>query len=128
VKFFSATTGFTHEVYFARDRFDRRAVLAAADVAAFLHVHDCGLTGAAQALTAGVAVLASTTPDLMELLDEQTALRVAPTPQRESAAAIVRLIEDPGLIDRLAARADRAGQAHRPARVRPRLEEIYESL
>lgn len=127
VQFFANTTGFGHETFFTGERFPREDAMAASDVAAFLYEQDLGLTALAEAMSAGLAILASRTPDLAAtLVDGQTALLARPGDPRTAAAALLRLIEEPDLRERLA----RAAQAHAQQHfqrdiVRARLEEIY---
>ncbi|MBN1943814.1 MAG: glycosyltransferase family 4 protein [Phycisphaerae bacterium] len=127
VRFFANTTGFGHEAIFTGDEFSREELLAAADVAAFLYERDLGVTALAEAMAAGVAILATTTPDVMEICEnETTALLAQPGSPRSAAAAMLRLIEDADLRRRLG----KAGRAHaeehfRRTAVRTRLERIY---
>jgi glycosyltransferase involved in cell wall biosynthesis len=127
VRSFAATTGYDAEVHFTEDRHALSEVLAAADVAAFLHERPVGVLALAAAMAAGVAGIASRTPAIAECVDhEQEALLVAPSSPRQAAAALLRLVEDPGLACRLAAGARRrAASAFDPVACRTRLDEIY---
>ncbi len=127
MRFFAGTTGFGHEAFFTGQRFAREDVLAASDVAMFLYERDCGLSSLAEAMRAGVAILASRTEDLQAVLqDEQTALLVRPTDPRSAAAALLRLIEEPELRKRLALTGQaKAGDAFDADHARVRLAEIY---
>ncbi|MBN1554918.1 MAG: glycosyltransferase family 4 protein [Phycisphaerae bacterium] len=127
VRFFANTTGFGHEALFTGDTYRREELLATADIAAFLYERDFGVTAVAEAMAAGCAILATTTPDVMELCEnETTALLAAPGDPRSAAAAMLRLIEDSQLRERLARTAKTHAQEHfRRETVRETLERIY---
>jgi len=59
-------------------------------------------------LAAGRAILAAGTPDLLEVLDERSALLVPPDDEAATLAAVDRLCASPELCDRLAAGAKEA--------------------
>ncbi len=130
VRFFANTTGYGHEAIFTGEKFTRAELLAAADVAAFLYDHDQGITAIAEAMSAGVAVLASATPDVSDVCEnETTALLVTPGSPRAAAAGMLRMIEEVALRRRLG----EAGQAYarehfQAAAVRSQLERIYATL
>jgi hypothetical protein len=127
VRFFANTTGFGHEAMFTGDEYSREELLAASDIAAFLYDRDLGVTAPAEAMAAGVAILASATPDISTVCEnEKIALLTTPGSPREAAAAMLRLIEDPDLRARLgqAAKAHAAEHFTRDA-VRGQLERIY---
>ena len=126
-RFFANTTGFGHEVFFTGDAFGREELLAAADVAAFLYERDMGLTAIAEAMAAGLAILASTTPDVAAVCEnETTALLTQPGSPRSAAADLLRLIEDAALRTSLGETGKMYAREHFPAAVvRRQLERIY---
>ena len=127
VLFFANTTGYLDEVFFTGWRFSRQDVLSAADAALFFYERDCGLTGLAEAMAAGLPILASRTPDLSTICQhEQNALLAEPSDPRTASAAVLRLIDDPDLAARLAqAGREYAKKTFSPQRARKHLEQIY---
>ena len=130
VRSFAATTGFDEELFFTGERFTLGEVLAAGDVAIFPVERDCGVGALAAAMAAGAPIVATETPDIAECAPhEEAALLVGPGDPREAAAAILRLLEDRALADRLAATArQRAEELFDVEKCRVRLREIYASL
>ena len=129
-RFFAATTGCGGEVHFTGRRFAREDCFAAADLAAVLHRRPLGLCAAADAMAAGLPLIASRTADLAEhVADGREGLLVRPGSPRDAAAALLRLLEDGELAARLGA-AGRSAAAERfdPAACRGRLEEIRGAL
>jgi len=127
VRFFSGTTGHGDAVFFTGDRFSRVEALAASDVAAFFREREVGLSAVAAAAAAGLGIAASRTGDIAELVpDGEAALLVEPGDPRAAAGALLKLIEQPDLAERLGAAARRrAAESLKPAVCRRRLEEIY---
>ena len=127
VRFFAATTGYNDEVFFTEESLSRQDVLSAGDIALFLSSGQTGITALAAAMAAGVAIVASNTPEHAECAPHEiAALLCPPRDPRAAAAAILQLIENPKLAHRLAAGGrDRARQAFDPDRCRQRLAEIY---
>ena len=127
VKFFAATTGYDDDVFLPSDRFTRREVLAAADIALFLGSHDTGLAALAATMAAGVPIVASQTPAVTDWCSHDlTALLVKPSDPRAASSAILRLIEDPELRRSLGAAAqERARSSFDLTISRQRLTEIH---
>jgi glycosyltransferase involved in cell wall biosynthesis len=132
VRFYVGTTGLSEDVLLADGRYASAESLAAADLAVFFHERDCGSADAAFAMAAGLPVVASRTPDLMEILGHgsaESAVFVAPDQPREQAAGVLRLLDDSGLASRLsAAGRRRAEEIFAPARCRAILDQIYGCL
>ena len=105
-------------------------VLAAADVATLLCDCDCGVVDLVAALAAGVAVVGSRTPDILECTDNgAAAMLVAPGVCLKASRALLSLIETDGLAAELGARARALARvAFDLATVRTRLDEIYTAL
>lgn len=103
VRFFAATTGYDPEVFFTGGQFSRADCLAAADIACFLDERESGVSALVEAMAAGSAIIASATPDHLELLgeDSQAALLASPGDPRTASAALLKLTEDPDLRRRL---------------------------
>ena len=129
VRFFANTTGYDDEVFFTGDRVELSDALAAADVAVFFQQRDCGVGSLAAAMAAGLPVVASATGDVRALIrDGETGLLTARSRPREQTAAVLRLIDEPALAQRLgAAAADFARRHFRPEQIRARLERIHAS-
>ncbi len=127
VLFFANTTGYLDEVFFTGWRFIRKDVLAAADAALFFYERDCGLTSPAEAMAAGLPILASRTPDLATICQhEQNALLGEPSDPRTASGVVLRLIDDPDLGTRIGQAArEYAKKAFSPQRARKHLEQIY---
>ena len=127
VRNFAATTGYDEEVHVTGDRFALCDALAAADIAVFFHDRDCGVNALAAAMSAGLPVVASGTPDSAELIrHEQTGLLARPKDPRAQSAAVLRLLDDRDLRVRLGrAAAELAGRHFHPGPARQRLREIH---
>lgn len=127
VRFFAGTTGYNSEVFFPGERWTVGEALAAADVAVLFHEREVGVGTLAAAMAAGLPIAASRLNDVAELApDGEGALLVEAGDPRAAAAALLRLLEDADLAERLAAAAQRrAAEAFAPQRCRKRLGEIY---
>jgi len=130
VRNFAATTGFDEEVFLTGGRFSPGDVLAAADVVLFLNERDTGVGDLAAAMSAGVPIVASETPDFAEIISDGTSgLLVAPRDPRVQSAAVIRLIEEGDLARRLGRAAAKHAKTHfQPALCRQRLGQIYAGL
>lgn len=130
VRFFAATTGYDDEVFFSGDRFARADVLAGGDVALFLAERETGLAAMAGAMAAGLPIVGSRLPGLSELAPhEEAGLLVPVRDPRAASAALLRVIEDPQLADRLATGAkERAERCFAPHVSRRELADIYAAL
>lgn len=109
------------------ERSDRDLAWAAADVAVAYDTDGFGLTGAAAAVGAGVAVVAADAGELRDtFVDERNALLVKPKTPRLLARALWRLFEDPPLRIRLAHNAlkEPAG-GHNGASMEGRMKALY---
>jgi hypothetical protein len=129
VRFFALGTGFPNEVLLTEDRLTAAASLAAADAAVFFHEHEVGPLALAEAMAAGLPIVASNVPELAEYApDGQAALLAKPGDPRQAGAALLRLLEEPDLAARLAHDAQaRAAEQFDPARVRGQMEGIREA-
>lgn len=127
VRFFAGTTGYDDEVFITRDRFSPAESLAAADLAVFFHEGPVGVAALAKAMAAGLPIAAARTPDVTECLGAGgAAVLVDAGDPRQAAAAVLRLLEDRELAQRLAAAAAaRAAELFSTAACRRRLESIY---
>lgn len=127
VRFFAETTGFVNEVYFTGEEFTRDEIFAAAYGAMFFYKHDCGITALAQAMAAGLPILAAATPDIAEICThEKTALLVKAGDPRTASAVLLRLLDDANLAARLGQAArDYAVENFHPSKIRKKLCEIY---
>jgi len=127
VEFFAHTTGYDDQLFLTGDRFERADLLAAADLAALFCERDCGASALAGAMAAGLPLAASNTPDVAELAPhESAALLVPPASPRDAAAALLRLLEDGALADRLALAArQRAAERFDPAACRRAMDDVY---
>jgi hypothetical protein len=111
VRYFSSTTGFDEDVLLTEDRLSLADCLAAGDIALFLREQDCGLTGLVGAMAAGLPIVASRTPDIIEATGEgQAAVLTEIANPRVATAAALRLMEDPALARRFGQAARRRAQ------------------
>ena len=127
VRFFAHTTGFDDDVHFTGETYRRDEIEAAADIALFLYEKDLGLTRVAEALAAGLCVLAAPTDDLQEILrHDETAWLVRDTTPQQVAAGLLVLLDHPAQQQRLArAGRDYAQNTFTPAQARDALKKIY---
>ena len=127
VRFYVGSTGCGGEVFLTGDRYPRGEVLAAADVAVFLFERDCGLAALVAAMSAGVPIVASRTPEVAEAApDGEAAALVRPCDPRDASGGVLRLLEDRSLAERLGRAAQaRARKMFDPAASRKSLEAIY---
>ncbi len=126
VRFFAGTTGYDDEHHFVGDAMDLRAALAAADAAAVFQRRPVGTHALAEAIAAGLPVAAAATPAAVELAGGgRDALLVPPDDPRAAAGAMLRLIEEGELRDRLGAAAAAAAQRFAPDAARKTLQNIY---
>jgi len=103
VEFFSARTGFGDEVLFVEDGLGLGESLAAGDAAVFFHTRDSGVSALAAAMSAGLPIACSNTPDAAECTAAaRAAILVPPGEPRAAGAAILELIENTALARRLA--------------------------
>jgi glycosyltransferase involved in cell wall biosynthesis len=121
-----AMAGFDIESLAPHARWRFAGAVASADVPRVLAEHDVlvfpsyhageGLPGIViEAMQAGLPVIAARFRALGELVeDDVNGLLVAPRDVAELSAAMLRLVEDPELVTRLAAGARRTGDAYRP--------------
>jgi glycosyltransferase involved in cell wall biosynthesis len=80
-----------------------------------------------EALAAGVPVVATRIPGTEDVVEhERTGLLVAPRSSEQLAAAILRLLDDPGEADRMAAAGRKAvASRHRPEESARRIADLY---
>lgn len=127
VQRFAKAGGLDHAVLLAPRDTQLADLLAAADVATLLCDRDCGVGDLAAALAAGVPVVASRTPDIVNCTGGGKAAMLVDRGNAQTAAAnVLSLVEGPRLAADLAHRARTFAQAafDRDA-VRCRLDEIY---
>ena len=127
VRSFAAGTGFGEEVLFTQWDLTADELLAAADVAMFCPRRSVGAGMLAGAMAAGLAIVASDTPDAAELAPHgEAALLAVPGSPRQAAAALLKLLDDAELAARLGAEASRrAAERFGPDLVRRRLKAIH---
>ncbi len=129
VRFFAHTTGFDDEVFFTEDKFSRADILAATDIAALCHEQDCGIENLAQAMAAGLPIVAANTPDIAEILTDQAGLLTPPSDPRAVSAAVLKLAEDAPLARKFGQSArQRAGELFDPAVAKRQIEKIYSEI
>jgi glycosyltransferase involved in cell wall biosynthesis len=98
--------GVEDRVVFAVHRLDALRIVAASDVFAFPSLFEGLGVAALEAMWLGVPVVASGIPPMTEFIrDGETGLLAPPRDAAAIAAALERLIDDPALAARLAARA-----------------------
>jgi hypothetical protein len=126
VRFFANTTGHGHEAVFTGRSLALAGSLAAGDVALVLHRRAMGVGALPDAMAAGLAVVASATPDLAECVTHDAdAILVEPSSSRETAAGILRLADSLELRQRLGEAARRKAQrAFDASACRERLAEL----
>ena len=123
---FARRTAEPGTTFFSAARLARPDALACGDVAMFTFVAPAPLVALATAMSAGLAIVAFDLPATAELCpNDESALLVRPAQPAPMAAAILRLIEEPDLADRLGCSARRRAAAFSPAGVRAHLEEFY---
>jgi len=127
VRRFAEASGVDQAVFPAPRDAQPADLLAAADVATLLCERDCGVSDLAAALAAGVAVVASRTPDIVDCTGGgETARLVEGGSPPAAAANVLSLVERPPLLADLARRARTFAQpAFDRQAVRSRLDEIY---
>ncbi len=127
IRFFANTTGFVDEVFFTGDEFPRNEIFSAADGAMFINKRDRGVTALAQAMAAGLPIMAASTPDLAEICThEETALLVKVGDPRTTSAILLQLLDDDDLAGRLGMNAKKFAEANfNPKTIRKKLDEIY---
>jgi len=130
VRFFSDTTGYPDDIFFTGAKFTIRDILGAADIAAFFYERDCGVTILAEAMSAGLTIVATTTPGIASICrHEENALLVKPNDPRGASASLLRVIDDSDLGKRLGQNAAKFAAANfDPAEIRGRLDEIYTKI
>lgn len=127
VRFFSDTTGYPDDIFFTGNRFAIRDILAAADIAAFFYRQDCGITILSEAMSAGLTILAASTPDVTATCrHEENALLVNHDDPRAASASLLRVMDDDGLAKRLGQNAAKFAAANFGSiEIRRQLDEIY---
>lgn len=127
VKFFAGTTGYDSQIHMPHGRVSLEQCFAAADVAAFVPVADCGVGPLAAAMAAGVPLVATRTPDNREMTaDGEAAELIVPGDPRQTTAALLRLIDNPARARQLAQKAQSlAAQRFAPGTVQKQLARVY---
>lgn len=128
VRYFAATAGVSDEIHFTRDELSEADVLAAADIAVVLSTSGPALSAAVGAMAAGLPVVATDRRDMRECVGHNRAgLLCAPGDVRSAAAAVLRLIEEQDLADRLGLTASSIARENYDRRqCRRQLKELYE--
>jgi glycosyltransferase involved in cell wall biosynthesis len=124
------TLEIVERIRFTGERSDVRRLLSAADIhcQANLHPEPFGIAFV-EALSAGLPVVTVALGGALEIVDDSCGLLVPPGDSRALAAALRRLITEPGLRARLAAAAPaRARRVSDPTRQILRLERALERL
>jgi phosphatidylinositol alpha-mannosyltransferase len=129
VRFFAATTGYDDEVFLTGDRFSPAEALAAGDIALFLYEQDVGVSSLADAMAAGLPIVAADTPEVAECVPDGTAGLLTPIHDpRAASAAILRIIEEPKLAQRLVESVKQLTEQHfAPNKARKALAEVYKT-
>jgi len=130
VRFFSRTTRLESEILLTGASLPRADALAGADIALFLARRAGPLTSLAEAMALGLPIVASNRREIAECAPHNhAALLVKADSPRAHGEAVLRIIEDRSLADRLG-RTAASIAAHRFDRLgcRERLERIYSSL
>jgi len=125
-----AREGLQESVIFAPPRPDVEKVYAACDVIVVPSIGDpCPLV-VLEAMAMGRAIVAFKSGGIPELVHhEKTGLLVSPGSSWELAQALIRLLEDPMLLERLGRQARRRVQKHfYEARLARDVEKVYQSL
>ncbi len=127
VRYFATTAAFGEEIHFTDRRLGVEDTLAAADVALLLPRADVGVSAAAEALAAGLSIVASDLPQLAEYVRNEREGLLGPAGDvRAAAAAVLRLMEDADLAARLRESAAAAGRRnHDPTACRRMLEDLH---
>jgi len=130
IRSFVRKTRFEQRTLLTGWRFGPHELMAAADLAVFLHEQDCGVGALAAAMAAGLPIIASCTAEVRDCVGhEREALLVPPRRPKEHAAAVLRLIDQVELARRLGqAAARRAADQFGLARSRAALVNIYSRL
>jgi glycosyltransferase involved in cell wall biosynthesis len=130
---FARGTGFIDETHFTHGRWSQNEILAAGDVATLLSPTDRGVQNHAQAMRAGLAVLAAETPEVAEFCGERAMLS-EPGVVRKASSGLLKLCEnaacaDAASADALATTAQQYAEAnYTVAAVRQQYETIYSDL
>jgi glycosyltransferase involved in cell wall biosynthesis len=124
------TLGVRERVLFLGPRDDVPALLAASDAFVLPSRFEGTPLALLEAMAAGKPVVASAIPGTDEIVaDGETGLLVRPNDSDALAAALRRVVSDPGLRARLGAAAGRhAAAAHSAAASTRRVEAVYETL
>jgi len=127
---FAKTVPTADYVYLTGRSYTRREVLAAADIALFLAPTECGLGGLADAMAAGVPIVATRNPEYDSLLaDGLDAVLVPPRVIRTMADGVLRVLDDGDFARGLAAAAARkARRLFDVSLARQALEDVYQAV
>lgn len=129
VRYFATTAGVPEETHFTAGKLDIADVLAAGDIALVCAKTDIGCSAAVAAMAAGLCVVATNLPQLAECVGHnRTGLLCPPGDVRSAAAAVLQLIEEPDLAERLSQAAlTAARENHDVGRCRGLLSELYQA-
>ena len=127
VRTFAHATGWDSDIFFAGEQVALCDALIASDVAMFPAEQDVGISALATAMACGSAIIASDLPGMAECApDEQAALLAPRRDPRALSAALLRMIEEPGLPERLGQAAQRrAEELFDPGKSRQALLGVY---
>jgi len=127
---FAREAGFAGQTTVAdADRFDAAALLSAADAAVFCGADAPPPVATATAIAGGVPIVAADTPAARDwLADGRTALLVPPETPRAIARALMALLDDPPLPERLGSASRSAGGRFDAEAVRRRWDDLHETL
>jgi glycosyltransferase involved in cell wall biosynthesis len=113
VQYFVSTLPYQEEVSMPAGRVSAAEALAAADLAVFLPAGDCAMVALAEAMGAGLPIVAWDTADVEELTGGGRAAVVCPPRDvRGASAEILRLLEDSAAAKKLAAAAGTWARQH----------------
>lgn len=106
VRTFAATTGYCNDVTFTGNKYELSELIAAGDACLCCGEKDTGLCGLAMSMACGTAVIASTTPDHLEVcVDRENAMLATAASPAALSSAIMELSENPQLREKIAANA-----------------------
>jgi glycosyltransferase involved in cell wall biosynthesis len=127
IRRFALATGFGPEILLADTTIRLSSLLGAADIVLLFHERDFGIAALVEAMAAARPIIAACLAGLGELAPhEQAALLVDPKRQSTAAGALLRMIEEPGLADRLAGEAAARAKPFSVERSRAALDEAME--
>lgn len=126
VETFARSTGYKSEIFFTDGLLDSADALTAADAAILLQRHDCGVGALADALAAGLPILASDRPEIADYAPHRRAALLSPAgDMRQAADNLLKLAQDDEIRRKLGQQASKlAAELFDPSTVRDKLNAI----